>query len=177
MDAANLLKPALARGELRCIGATTLAEYRQHIEKDAAFERRFQQVRQLPVKWSCVLQTEHVHPCPSSGYCGFHCYMQSNMTGTPPVAGTNEDEHMSVPHSCFWKFCRATGLTPPSHVMSSYPQYCVPATMPLGYLILHLCAAGHGGGAQRGRHDQHPAWPVRALLRLPWRAHCRPVSL
>jgi ATP-dependent Clp protease ATP-binding subunit ClpB len=45
MDAANLLKPMLARGELRTIGATTLAEYRQHIEKDAAFERRFQQVR------------------------------------------------------------------------------------------------------------------------------------
>jgi ATP-dependent Clp protease ATP-binding subunit ClpB len=44
MDAANLLKPMLARGELRCIGATTLDEYRQHIEKDAAFERRFQQV-------------------------------------------------------------------------------------------------------------------------------------
>lgn len=44
MDAANLLKPMLARGELRCIGATTLAEYRQHMEKDAAFERRFQQV-------------------------------------------------------------------------------------------------------------------------------------
>jgi ATP-dependent Clp protease ATP-binding subunit ClpB len=42
MDAGNLLKPMLARGELRCIGATTLAEYRQHIEKDAAFERRFQ---------------------------------------------------------------------------------------------------------------------------------------
>ncbi|KAI5295280.1 Heat shock protein hsp98, partial [Ascosphaera pollenicola] len=44
MDAANLLKPMLARGQLHCIGATTLAEYRQHIEKDAAFERRFQQV-------------------------------------------------------------------------------------------------------------------------------------
>ncbi len=44
MDAANLLKPALARGELRCIGATTLDEYRKHIEKDAALERRFQQV-------------------------------------------------------------------------------------------------------------------------------------
>ncbi len=43
-DAANLLKPALARGELRCIGATTLDEYRQYIEKDAALERRFQQV-------------------------------------------------------------------------------------------------------------------------------------
>ncbi|PQO42211.1 ATP-dependent chaperone ClpB [Blastopirellula marina] len=43
-DAANLLKPALARGELRCIGATTLDEYRQYIEKDAALERRFQPV-------------------------------------------------------------------------------------------------------------------------------------
>jgi ATP-dependent Clp protease ATP-binding subunit ClpB len=41
VDAANLLKPLLARGELRCIGATTLAEYRKHIEKDAALERRF----------------------------------------------------------------------------------------------------------------------------------------
>ncbi|MEW6622083.1 MAG: ATP-dependent chaperone ClpB [Bacillota bacterium] len=44
VDAANMLKPALARGELRCIGATTLNEYRKHIEKDAALERRFQQV-------------------------------------------------------------------------------------------------------------------------------------
>lgn len=44
MDAANLLKPMLARGQLKCIGATTLEEYRQYIEKDAAFERRFQQV-------------------------------------------------------------------------------------------------------------------------------------
>ena len=44
MDASNLLKPALARGELRCVGATTLDEYRKHIEKDAALERRFQQV-------------------------------------------------------------------------------------------------------------------------------------
>lgn len=44
MDAANLLKPALSRGELHCIGATTLDEYRKHIEKDAALERRFQPV-------------------------------------------------------------------------------------------------------------------------------------
>ncbi|MDJ0580031.1 ATP-dependent chaperone ClpB [Crocosphaera sp.] len=44
MDAGNLLKPMLARGELRCIGATTLDEYRKHVEKDPALERRFQQV-------------------------------------------------------------------------------------------------------------------------------------
>jgi ATP-dependent Clp protease ATP-binding subunit ClpB len=44
MDASNMLKPALARGELRCVGATTIKEYRKHIEKDAAFERRFQPV-------------------------------------------------------------------------------------------------------------------------------------
>jgi ATP-dependent Clp protease ATP-binding subunit ClpB len=45
MDAANLLKPKLARGELHCIGATTTDEYRKHVEKDAAFERRFQPVQ------------------------------------------------------------------------------------------------------------------------------------
>ena len=44
MDAGNLLKPMLARGELHCIGATTLDEYRQYIEKDPALERRFQTV-------------------------------------------------------------------------------------------------------------------------------------
>jgi ATP-dependent Clp protease ATP-binding subunit ClpB len=48
MDAANLLKPALARGDLRCIGATTLDEYRKRIEKDAALERRFQPVLVAP---------------------------------------------------------------------------------------------------------------------------------
>ena len=44
VDAANLLKPMLARGELRCVGATTLNEYKKYIEKDAALERRFQTV-------------------------------------------------------------------------------------------------------------------------------------
>jgi ATP-dependent Clp protease ATP-binding subunit ClpB len=44
MDASNMLKPALARGELHCVGATTLDEYRKYIEKDAALERRFQPV-------------------------------------------------------------------------------------------------------------------------------------
>ena len=44
MDAGNMLKPALARGELHCIGATTLDEYRENIEKDGALERRFQKV-------------------------------------------------------------------------------------------------------------------------------------
>jgi ATP-dependent Clp protease ATP-binding subunit ClpB len=48
MDASNLLKPMLARGELHCIGATTLAEYRKYVEKDAALERRFQPVRVDP---------------------------------------------------------------------------------------------------------------------------------
>src|SRR6185369_5755964 len=44
VDAGNMLKPMLARGELRCVGATTLDEYRKHVEKDAALERRFQPV-------------------------------------------------------------------------------------------------------------------------------------
>ncbi len=45
MDASNIIKPALSRGELQCVGATTMTEYRKYIEKDAALERRFQQVR------------------------------------------------------------------------------------------------------------------------------------
>src|SRR5205085_9609806 len=45
MDASNIIKPALSRGELQCIGATTLNEYRKYIEKDAALERRFQAVK------------------------------------------------------------------------------------------------------------------------------------
>ncbi len=44
MDAANLIKPALARGELHCVGATTLDEYRKYVEKDAALARRFQPI-------------------------------------------------------------------------------------------------------------------------------------
>ncbi len=44
VDAANILKPSLARGELQCVGATTLDEYRKHIERDAALERRFQPI-------------------------------------------------------------------------------------------------------------------------------------
>jgi ATP-dependent Clp protease ATP-binding subunit ClpA len=51
MDAGNLLKPALARGELRTIGATTLDEYRKHIEKDAALERRFQPIVSASRAW------------------------------------------------------------------------------------------------------------------------------
>ena len=59
MDAGNMLKPALARGELHCVGATTLDEYRQYIEKDAALERRFQKVLIEEPSWktpsrSCV---------------------------------------------------------------------------------------------------------------------------
>jgi ATP-dependent Clp protease ATP-binding subunit ClpC len=55
LDAANMLKPALARGEIQCIGATTLDEYRQHIEKDGALERRFQKVMVEPTSISeCV---------------------------------------------------------------------------------------------------------------------------
>ena len=45
IDAANILKPALARGDIQCIGATTIDEYRKHIEKDAALERRFQPIQ------------------------------------------------------------------------------------------------------------------------------------
>ncbi len=48
IDASNILKPALSRGEIQCIGATTIDEYRKHIEKDAALERRFQKIMVQP---------------------------------------------------------------------------------------------------------------------------------
>lgn len=56
MDAANMLKPALARGEIQCIGATTLDEYRKNIEKDGALERRFQKVIVEPTTAEETLQ-------------------------------------------------------------------------------------------------------------------------
>ncbi len=59
MDAANLLKPALARGELQCIGATTLDEYRKNIEKDGALERRFQKVMVEPTTPEQTLEILH----------------------------------------------------------------------------------------------------------------------
>ena len=59
MDAANMLKPALARGEIQCIGATTLDEYRQNIEKDGALERRFQKVIVEPTTPEETLQILH----------------------------------------------------------------------------------------------------------------------
>ncbi len=57
LDAANMLKPALARGEIQCIGATTLDEYREHIEKDGALERRFQKVLVEPTS---IEETIHI---------------------------------------------------------------------------------------------------------------------
>jgi ATP-dependent Clp protease ATP-binding subunit ClpC len=63
MDLANLLKPALARGEIRCIGATTLQEYRKFVEKDPAIERRFQMVRVEPLSEQASKQVlEHLRP-------------------------------------------------------------------------------------------------------------------
>lgn len=59
MDAANMLKPALARGEIQCIGATTLDEYRKNIEKDGALERRFQKVMVEPTTAEETLQILH----------------------------------------------------------------------------------------------------------------------
>ncbi len=63
VDAANLLKPALARGEIRCIGATTFQEYRKFIEKDPAIERRFQMVRVEPLSESATVKVlRHLQP-------------------------------------------------------------------------------------------------------------------
>jgi ATP-dependent Clp protease ATP-binding subunit ClpC len=59
LDAANMLKPALARGEIQCIGATTLDEYRQHIEKDGALERRFQKIMVDPTSPEETIEILH----------------------------------------------------------------------------------------------------------------------
>ncbi|OQY03051.1 MAG: Clp protease ClpC [Bacteroidetes bacterium 4572_117] len=59
LDASNMLKPALARGELQCIGATTLDEYRQHIEKDGALERRFQKIMVDPTSMEETMEILH----------------------------------------------------------------------------------------------------------------------
>lgn len=59
LDAANMLKPALARGDIQCIGATTLDEYRQHIEKDGALERRFQKVMVEPTSIDETIEILH----------------------------------------------------------------------------------------------------------------------
>ncbi|MBT3244083.1 MAG: ATP-dependent Clp protease ATP-binding subunit [Bacteroidetes bacterium] len=59
LDAANMLKPALARGDIQCIGATTLDEYRQHIEKDGALERRFQKIMVEPTSSEETLEILH----------------------------------------------------------------------------------------------------------------------
>ncbi|MBN1819751.1 MAG: ATP-dependent Clp protease ATP-binding subunit [Prolixibacteraceae bacterium] len=59
LDAANMLKPALARGEIQCIGATTLDEYRQHIEKDGALERRFQKIMVEPTSMDETIEILH----------------------------------------------------------------------------------------------------------------------
>ena len=74
MDAANLLKPALARGELQCIGATTLDEYRKNIEKDGALERRFQKVL---VEQTTAEETLEILQNIKSNYESFH-----NVTST-----------------------------------------------------------------------------------------------
>jgi ATP-dependent Clp protease ATP-binding subunit ClpC len=69
LDAANILKPALARGEIQCIGATTLDEYREHIEKDGALERRFQKVMINP---PTMEQTEKILMLIKDKYEDFH---------------------------------------------------------------------------------------------------------
>ena len=63
MDASNIFKPALSRGELQCIGATTLAEYRKFIEKDSALDRRFQSVKvEAPSVEDTVLILKGIRP-------------------------------------------------------------------------------------------------------------------
>ena len=93
MDAANLLKPALARGEMQCIGATTLDEYRKYIERDAALERRFQPVTIEPPS---VLETIEILQGLRSRYEQFH---QVNLTDQALEAAAKlSDRYISDRH-------------------------------------------------------------------------------
>jgi ATP-dependent Clp protease ATP-binding subunit ClpB len=84
MDAGNMLKPMLARGELHCIGATTLDEYRKHIEKDAALERRFQPVL---VEEPSVEDTisDPARPARSATRCTTACASRTTRSSPPPT--------------------------------------------------------------------------------------------
>ena len=85
-NAGNLLKPMLGRGELRCIGATTLDEYRQHIEKDPALERRFQQVL---VEQPSVPQTSaSCAACASAMSCTTVCASLTQRSWRPQTSPT-----------------------------------------------------------------------------------------
>lgn len=75
LDAANILKPALSRGEIQCIGATTLSEYKRHIEKDPALDRRFQS---LIVAEPTVEETKHILTSVKGSYETFHNVSLSN---------------------------------------------------------------------------------------------------
>jgi hypothetical protein len=94
IDAANILKPALARGELQCIGATTIDEYRKHIEKDPALERRFQPVNvPEPTVEDCIQVSERqsvtLEACISEESNKHHalppCTVPTNQTHKPTI--------------------------------------------------------------------------------------------
>jgi ATP-dependent Clp protease ATP-binding subunit ClpC len=94
LDAANMLKPALARGEIQCIGATTLDEYRQHIEKDGALERRFQKVIVEPTS---IEETIHILNNIKERYEEHHNVMYTNDAIDACVKLTNRyisDRHL-----------------------------------------------------------------------------------
>ncbi|MBP7060372.1 MAG: ATP-dependent Clp protease ATP-binding subunit [Candidatus Moranbacteria bacterium] len=88
LDAANILKPALSRGEIVCIGATTLSEYKRHIEKDPALDRRFQS---LLVTEPTAEETKHILSSVKNSYETFH-----NVTLTEPIIQLSVD--LSIRH-------------------------------------------------------------------------------
>ncbi|MFZ3031742.1 MAG: ATP-dependent Clp protease ATP-binding subunit [Candidatus Moraniibacteriota bacterium] len=88
LDAANILKPALSRGDIQCIGATTLSEYKRHVEKDPALDRRFQS---LVVAEPTAEETKHILTSVKTSYEVFH-----NVTLSQPVIDLSVD--LSVRH-------------------------------------------------------------------------------
>jgi ATP-dependent Clp protease ATP-binding subunit ClpC len=85
LDISNLLKPPLARGELQCIGATTLDEHRKYIEKDAALERRFQPVQVAEPTQAETLEILHGLQVDSSGLVNsLNCHLQAGVAVSIP---------------------------------------------------------------------------------------------
>jgi ATP-dependent Clp protease ATP-binding subunit ClpB len=86
MDAGNMLKPMLARGELHCIGATTLDEYRKYIEKDAALERRFQPCWSISRRWKTPFP--FCAACATDTSCITACASRTRRWSPPPFSRT-----------------------------------------------------------------------------------------
>ncbi len=182
--AANLLKPMLARGELRLIGATTLNEYREHVEKDAAFERRFQQVGGpfLTPARICLSFLLRASPLPQESGVS-PCLLLGAHLAVPPhllhlssaaplqrrAARLSSAGHASARHLPCWDASLA--LTPAAHAAHTADRTPFPPAPP-PVPVRPITGAGRGAVGTGYRPD--PSRPKGAVRRAPRRADRRP---